>query len=71
MNQYLLPIGIIRTPIDPSITFKDDPLRVLRALRFASRFSFTLHESILRAARSEDVRAAFLSKVCMFIESSI
>lgn len=36
--------GIIRTPLSPMVTFQDDPLRVLRALRFASRFGFTLHE---------------------------
>lgn len=36
--------GIIRTPLSPMITFQDDPLRVLRAVRFAARFGFTLHE---------------------------
>lgn len=37
--------GIIRTPLSPMITFQDDPLRVLRAVRFAARFGFTLHEA--------------------------
>lgn len=36
--------GIIRTPLPPMTTFQDDPLRVLRAVRFAARFGFTLHE---------------------------
>lgn len=36
--------GIIRTPLSPMITFRDDPLRVLRAVRFAARFGFSLHE---------------------------
>lgn len=38
--------GIIRTPLSPMLTFQDDPLRVLRAVRFAARFGFTLHEVI-------------------------
>lgn len=32
--------GIIRTPLDPFITFKDDPLRILRVFRFAGRFNY-------------------------------
>lgn len=36
--------GMIRTPLPPMETFKDDPLRLLRAVRFAARFGFTLHE---------------------------
>lgn len=35
---------MIRTPLSPMLTFRDDPLRVLRAVRFAARFGFTLHE---------------------------
>lgn len=36
--------GIIRTPLPPMVTFHDDPLRLLRAVRFAARFGFTLHD---------------------------
>ncbi len=38
--------GIIRTPLPPLTTFLDDPLRILRCIRFASRFGYKLHPSI-------------------------
>eukprot|EP00768_Dysnectes_brevis_P003002 gnl/Dysnectes_brevis/2178_a2537_1050.p1 GENE.gnl/Dysnectes_brevis/2178_a2537_1050~~gnl/Dysnectes_brevis/2178_a2537_1050.p1 ORF type:complete len:520 (-),score=132.27 gnl/Dysnectes_brevis/2178_a2537_1050:172-1731(-) len=41
--------GVIRTPLDPLITFRDDPLRMLRAVRFSSRFAFPLVPSVTAA----------------------
>ena len=38
--------GIIETPIDAQITFKDDPLRILRMLRFALKYKFTINDNI-------------------------
>ena len=42
---------LIRTPVDPMITFDDDPLRILRAYRFASQLNFYVDESINEAAK--------------------
>ena len=48
--------GVIRTPLDPRITFFDDPLRMLRAVRFAARFGFQIDPSAWEAIRSEAAR---------------
>lgn len=55
--------GRLRTPLEPRVTFLDDPLRVLRAVRFASRFNCTLEDDLRAAAQLEEVRVALVRKV--------
>ncbi len=53
---------IIRTPLEPDITYSDDPLRMMRAIRFASQLNFTIEqESLLAITRNKD-RIAIVSK---------
>ena len=53
---------LIRTPIDPPITFDDDPLRIMRAFRFASQLDFKVHNSILYAANKLRERLKIVSQ---------
>ena len=43
----------IRTPLDPDITYSDDPLRMMRAVRFASQLGFRIEEGSLEAIRTQ------------------
>lgn len=54
-GMYDLEHGIIRTPCDPDITFSDDPLRMMRGIRFAAQLGFQLEEETFDAiARNAD-----------------
>ncbi|XP_026415941.1 CCA tRNA nucleotidyltransferase, mitochondrial-like [Papaver somniferum] len=55
--------GKIITPLHPMETFLDDPLRVLRAIRFSARFGFELDERLKEAAASDQVRDAMKKKI--------
>lgn len=53
--------GLIRTPLDPRVTFEDDPLRMLRAVRFATRFGFTIHPDTYAALKEMAPRLSIIS----------
>uniref|UniRef100_A0A7I4DW91 Poly A polymerase head domain-containing protein n=1 Tax=Physcomitrium patens TaxID=3218 RepID=A0A7I4DW91_PHYPA len=58
-----LKAGIIRTPLPPKETFLDDPLRVMRAVRFGARFGFKLDDELKKAASCDEVKSALGHKV--------
>ena len=53
---------IIKTPLDPLITFSDDPLRILRGVRFASQLDFVIDNSTLEGMKMQVQRLDILSK---------
>lgn len=54
---------LIRTPLPALVTLTDDPLRILRAVRFACRLGFSFADDLVEAARSPSVRESLVSKV--------
>ena len=53
---------IIRTPLEPSQTYSDDPLRMMRAIRFASQLEFTIEKSSREALRLNSERLSIISQ---------
>ena len=53
--------GIIRTPLDPNITFSDDPLRMLRCIRFATQLNFRIYDKTFEALTQNKERIKIIS----------
>lgn len=54
--------GIIRTPLDPDITFSDDPLRMMRCIRFATQLNFYIEEETFEALERNKQRIEIISR---------
>ncbi len=52
---------LIKTPLEPGITFSDDPLRMMRAIRFASQLNFRIEEETFRAIQAYKSRLPIVS----------
>lgn len=61
-GQNDLTMQIIRTPLDPATTFDDDPLRIMRAIRFSSQKGFTIEEKTLAAISPMKERLSIISQ---------
>lgn len=53
---------LIRTPLEPSKTFSDDPLRMMRAIRFATQLDFSIEENALQAIKEQNERILIITK---------
>ncbi|WP_452600869.1 CCA tRNA nucleotidyltransferase [Pontimicrobium sp. MEBiC06410] len=59
---------IIRTPLNPDITFSDDPLRMMRGIRFATQLGFTIEKESLDAITRNNERIKIITKERIVVE---
>lgn len=59
---------IIRTPLDPDITYSDDPLRMMRAIRFATQLNFTIEKESLEAISKNSERLKIITRERVMVE---
>lgn len=60
--------GIIRTPLNPDITYSDDPLRMMRAIRFATQLNFKIEDNSLNAITNNKNRIKIITKERIVVE---
>lgn len=60
--------GILKTPLEPHQTYSDDPLRMMRAIRFASTLNFKIQENSLDAIKTEAERIKIVSMERIMVE---
>ena len=58
----------IKTPLEPAITYSDDPLRMLRAIRFASQLDFTIEAGSLKAIKDQSQRIEIITNERINVE---
>ena len=63
-----LEMKLIKTPLQPERTFSDDPLRMMRAIRFATQLGFTIDPTTLKAISSYKKRIHIVSKERITVE---
>ena len=63
-----LDLAIIRTPLNPDITYSDDPLRMMRAIRFATQLNFKIEDASLKAITDNKERIKIITKERIVVE---